>query len=177
MIYFRNKQSTKQCLRFCLLHIMEERRGQFEQRTVLLLDLAVRGELVAEMRNLITRLAQTLGFFIKVVERTGSSIRIKFSQGSCGRASCVPCLQDTEENPPCTTVSVLKKHPLRVQSWSKGKGRSHAGVTPTIYVGEFSRSLQERSKEHHRDFKAGSKKATCTSIRWYITMVRNLSSS
>ena len=51
------------------------------------------GELSKQLREVITRLAPVLGFSIKVVERTGSTIKSKFPQSSlwegnkCGRES------------------------------------------------------------------------------------------
>ena len=121
-----------------------------------------------EMRNLIARLAPTLGFSIKVVERTGTSIRNKFSQGSlwegtlCGREDCTPCSQDTEKHPPCTRVSVLYENICKdCNPGAGGKGdiKIKTGDTPSIYVGESSRSLQERGKEHQGDYKARSEKS------------------
>ena len=140
---------------------------RIEQKTVLFLEQTPRGELAVEMRNLIARLAPTLGFSIKVVERTGTSIRNKFSQGSlwegtlCGREDCTPCSQDTEEHPPCTRVSVLYENICKdcnPEAVGKGDIKIKTGDTPSIYVGESSRSLQERGKEHQGDYKARSEK-------------------
>ena len=103
-----------------------------------------------------------------MVERTGSSIRTLFSQGSlwqgqeCGRGEeCLPCSQDAEDKPPCTRVSALYEN-FCVSCNPEAKGSKEFAVKmdpPSIYIGETSRSLQERFKEHQDDRRKESEKS------------------
>ena len=62
----------------------EKKSGTLElrQKTVLFFEQSVKVELATTIRTLLSRLAPTLQFGVKVVERTGSSLRSKFDQGS-----------------------------------------------------------------------------------------------
>ena len=53
-----------------------------EQKTVLFIEQTHQGELGRRLRELLTRITPLLGFGVKVVERTGSSLRSKFPQAS-----------------------------------------------------------------------------------------------
>ena len=100
-----------------------------------------------------------MGFYIKVVERAGRSIRSLFplnslwEGASCGRGEkeCVTCYQGGEVIPDCTKQSVLyenvcavcipkasSKEQIREQDLDVGR--------PALYVGESSRSIAERGK-------------------------------
>ena len=67
----------------------------FEPQTVLFVEYSKNGELASKLRELMKRLAHTIGFNVKVVERTGASLRNQFPtttlwDGShCGREECV----------------------------------------------------------------------------------------
>ena len=94
----------------------EKKSGTLElrQKTVLFFEQSVKVELATTIRTLLLRLAPTLKFGVKVMERTGSSLRSKFDQGSlwdgagCGRQKedCVTCHQDCEVLPPSMYKSV-----------------------------------------------------------------------
>ena len=82
-------------------------------RAVLFVEQTPQGELAKKMKEQLQGLEATLGYRIRVVERTGESLKNIFSQNQvyggleCGRGSCVTCSQDGEEKPPCTLASVL----------------------------------------------------------------------
>ena len=134
------------------------------QKTVLFVEHTKKGELAAELRTLLSRLAPTLKFGIKVVERTGTALRNLFSQGSlwdgtkCGREEkdCITCHQECEVLPPCTRVSLVYENICtRCNPDARGKKdvKKIKEDPPSIYIGETSRSIQERLAEHHADLK------------------------
>ena len=144
----------------------EKKSGTQEplQKTVLFIEQSVKGELATTIRTLLSRLAPTLQFGVKVVERTGSSLRSKFDQGSlwegagCGRVKedCVTCHQECEVIPPCTRVSVLYENicaDCNPDARGEKPVKNIKNDPPSVYIGESSRSLQERSQEHHADLK------------------------
>ena len=71
------------------------------------------GELVKRMREQLANLAPTLGYRVRVVERTGIKMVSSFPQSSawrgekCGRGECITCNQDIEDLPDCTRPSVV----------------------------------------------------------------------
>ena len=136
-----------------------DRKGavQLKTRAVLFLEQTPRGELAGKMREQLARLEPTLGFKIKVVERTGRSIQSMFSQTNlwgdtlCGREPCVTCYQEGEDKPDCTRVGVVYESictKCNPSALKKGELRSQESAAPSLYVGESSRSIQERAREH-----------------------------
>ena len=141
---------------------------KIRQKSVIFVEQTRMGELPSLLRSMMTRLAPTLGFSVKVVERAGASLRNMFSQGGlwdgvqCGRGEeCVPCSQDAETNMPCTRVSaVYETFCTLCNPEAKGSREIQATVDPpSVYVGERGRSIQERLREHHDDEKKRSNKS------------------
>ena len=136
-------------------------------RTILFVDQSPNGELARRMREKLRSLEETLGFRVKVVERVGQQLGSKFSlttvwEGTkCGRTDCVTCEQGVEELPPCTMKNVLYENicvECNPGGSSKGELERPREDIPTIYVGETSRSLFERAKEHWAGMKGGATK-------------------
>ena len=130
-------------------------------KTVIFVEQTPGGELAKRLRELFKRLEGTVGFYIKVVERAGRSVRSLFplnnlwEGASCGRGEeeCVTCYQGGEVIPNCTRQSILyenvcavcipnagRKEQLKEQDLDVGR--------PALYVGESSRSVSERGREH-----------------------------
>ena len=103
------------------------------------------------------------------MERSGTPLRLMFpltkvGEGqNCERLDCITCNQDSrgEQLPPCKKRSVLYENicllcnPDAVED-NDGKKRekwSPPPFPPSIYIGESSRSLYERGKEHWRGFR------------------------
>ena len=79
-------------------------------------------------------------------------------QGSaCGRKHCHPCKQVSERREECSKENVLyESRCIECNGMEKGKDEAitkDSRDSPSIYVGETSRSLMERSREHHDDYK------------------------
>ena len=88
-------------------------QDSIKTRSVIFVEQTRDGILAREIRNVLSRLENMLGFRIKVVERTGTTLKNTLSNtnpwaGShCGRTECVTCNQGGEENAPCTSRSLV----------------------------------------------------------------------
>ena len=132
---------------------------ELEVKTVLFVEQSPGGELAKRMRETLRNMEHTLGFKVKVAERTGQALGSKFPLNTlwhgakCGREDCTTCEQGMEELPPCTKMNLLYENICtRCNPGAKGKGEQESlrDDIPTVNVGESSRSVYERSKEHWR---------------------------
>ena len=99
-----------------------------------------------------------------MVERSGTPLKLMFplskvGQGQpCGRLDCITCTQDnrSEVLPPCTKRSVLYENICMTCNPNiLEDNKKHVvppSYPPSIYIGETSRSLYERGKEHWKSF-------------------------
>ena len=77
----------------------KEGATRVKTRAVLFVDQSPQGELAKRLREQLSGLEPTLGYRVRVVERTGRSLQTIFSQTSiweglgCGREPCVTCNQ------------------------------------------------------------------------------------
>ena len=138
---------------------------ELKTAAVLFVENSKGGELARNIREVLGRIQNILGFKIKVVERAGTPLRMMFplskiGEGKeCGRKDCITCTQDSrgEELPPCTKRSVLYENIRLVYNpgagGEEGKKLTPPMNIPSIYVGESARSLYERGKEHWRAFR------------------------
>ena len=103
------------------------------------------------------RLNPILGFSVKIVERTGRTLRSHFPQSSlwdgapCGRDKCITCTQGAEMLPPCTRKSLVYENVCALcnkGAGAKGELTQINTNIPSIYVGETSRTIKERAGEH-----------------------------
>ena len=86
-----------------------------ETVAVLFVDNTKEGELAKDMRETLKRMEDILGYRVKVVERSGTPLKLMFplskvGEGQeCGRLDCVTCTQDSrgEDIPQCRKRSVL----------------------------------------------------------------------
>ena len=137
-----------------------------EQQSVLFVEQTTNGELAKALRELMMRIGPTIGFSVKVVERAGSTLKSKFPQSGlwegthCGREECITCNQGAEFMAPCTRRSVVYENICGTcNSGARGKGEVKGAdpEVPSIYVGETSRSIQERGMEHWNASKGSQK--------------------
>ena len=87
------------------------------------------GELAKRMRETLRNMEHTLGFKVKVAERTGQALGSKFPLNTlwdgakCGREDCTTCEQGLEELPTCTKMNLLYENICtRCNPGAKGKG-------------------------------------------------------
>ena len=114
------------------------------------------GEL-ATMRELTQRLVPTIGFGIKVVERAGTALKHQYPTttlwdgNKCGRQDCTTCEQGAEKISNCTKASLVYENVCQACNPGAGTDKELTEVrsdVPSLYVGETSRSVYERSREH-----------------------------
>ena len=137
-----------------------------EQKSVMFVEQTEMGELAKRLREMVTRLAPIMGFSVKIIERTGSTLRSKFPQSSlwegapCGRSDCVTCLQGAEFQVPCSRKSMVYENICGVcNKGASGKDEvvMEDPTIPSIYVGESSRTIRERAKEHWSAYRGSQK--------------------
>ena len=126
-------------------------------RAPLFLEQTPNGVLARRTKELLQRLEPILGYKIRVVERTGASLKNTLEQTNiwnglkCGRAPCITCNQGGEDLPACTRSSVVYENictRCNPDAKTKGELREQARGAPSLYMGETSRSIQERAVEH-----------------------------
>ena len=100
-------------------------------------------------------LARITKFRVRYQEAGGTKLGLMFSTDlgageSCGREDCQPCGSRTERRPNCRAQSIMYESKCVVcnpNTTSSRQEESRQG----IYIGESSRTLYERSKEHFKD--------------------------
>ena len=114
--------------------------------------------------EVLVRLEHVLGFRVKVVERTGTSIRKTlpntnpWSGQHCSRKDCITCNQDAEEKPACTQRSLVYENicvQCNPEARKKGNLSTINKEVPSVYVGETARSIKERSQENWAAYRSG----------------------
>ena len=145
-----------------------EGRKDLKTAAVLFVDNTKDSELARAMREVIGRLENILGYKVKIVERSGTPLKLMFplskiGEGQqCGRLDCITCTQDNrgETVPPCRKRSVLYENictscnpDVLEDPDNKKKKFIPSKDPPSVYIGETSRSLYERGKEHWKSFK------------------------
>ena len=132
-------------------------KRELKTKSVLFVEQSPGGELASKMREVLRGMEQTLGFKIKVAESAGKTLGSMFpistlEEGAqCGRVSCVTCTQDVEEMPPCTKKNLVYENiclECNPGAAKKGELETIKEGAPSIYIGETSRSIFERSREH-----------------------------
>ena len=145
----------------------DKEEDDLETAAVLFVENTKGGALAKEIREILERLKVILRYRIKVVERSGTPLKLMFplskvgEGGACGREDCTTCTQESrgETLPPCRKRSILYENICLLCNPDAG-GEEKKKLTPptfppSIYVGESSRSLYERGKEHWRSYRAG----------------------
>ena len=130
---------------------------ELKTRSVLFVDQTPGGELAKQVREKLRDLEPILGYRLRVVERTGRNLLRSFPQTrswkgeQCGRHDCVTCHQGGEEIAECTRANLVYESICTVcnpGAVKKGALEEVKGGNPSLYVGETSRSIQERAIEH-----------------------------
>ena len=141
---------------------------KLKTRGVVFVEQTPRGELACALREQLNNIEFTLGFKLRVVEKTGRSLLSCFPQtktwggAPCGRTECITCTQGGEELPDCTRGSIVYESiclECNPGATSKGELDKPKKGAPSLYVGESSRSIQERAKEHWGDAVKQDKKS------------------
>ena len=127
-------------------------------RSVLFVEQTKDGVLAKKLREVVARLEGILGFRIKIVERAGTSLKNllpntnPWSGSHCSRKECITCNQGAGELPDCTRRSVVYENvclSCNPEAIKKGELKTWNTTSQSLYIGETSRSIQERAFEHH----------------------------
>ena len=111
------------------------------------------------------RLKPIVGFNAKIIEKTGQKMRNTLSNSDpwkgmeCGRHECLTCSQEEEQKLDCRKRSLIyenicelcnprEEKETKNKTWEDLRDKRE---TPSIYVGETSRSICERAKNHWKD--------------------------
>ena len=130
-------------------------------RTVLFVEQSRGGSLAKAVKGVVDRIAPIIGYKIKVQERGGTKLQDLLSNknlwagSKCGRVDCTPCKQTGNKTQDCMARNILYESMCNTCNPGGVTGQPNLRddrLQPSIYVGESSRSLKERSKEHHRDY-------------------------
>ena len=84
--------------------------NNLQTRSVLFVEQTPGGKLAKDIREVLTRLETLLGFKVKVVERSGTSLRNlmpntnPWAGARCSRLDCVTCNQECEVNPDLLSI-------------------------------------------------------------------------
>ena len=131
-------------------------------RAVLFVEQSPQGGLARMVKDKLSGLEPSLGFRVRVVERTGRSLVSLLPQPKggggehCGRDHCVTCSQEGEEYPDCTRSNLVYESictRCNPSGLRKGELKQQESTRPSLYVGETSRSIQERALEHWKGAK------------------------
>ena len=150
--------------------------SSLKTKTVLFVEQTRGGELAKVLREDVGRLENLLGFRLKIVERTGMSLRNllpntnPWGGAHCSRDDCRPCNQPGEEVADCTRRSLVYESiclDCNPDGTKKGEVKDARRDIPSVYVGETARSLYERGREHWEDWK---KKSTDSHILKHWTI-------
>ena len=132
-------------------------------RTVLFVENTKEGGLARKLREVVEKIQYILGYRIKVVERSGTPLKLLFPLGGlgeenrCGREDCLPCGQEGQEGRTrCRKRCILYENICMICNpdiLDKKAKINPPKDHPSVYVGESARSAKERTEEHWRGFK------------------------
>ena len=137
--------------------ISEQGAEGLSPQTVLFVEYSRGGELASRLRELTKKLEKVVGFSVKIVERAGTTLKNMFSTtplldgNKCGRKECNTCNHGAEMIPNYRKASLVYENVCRRCNPGAGADKELEEVkddTPTLYVGESSCSVFERSREH-----------------------------
>ena len=125
--------------------------------TVVFVPATKRGKLTEMLKEKEEEMARLTKFRIRFQEAGGIKLGQLFSThlgagGPCGRLDCQPCESRDEKRPNCKAQSILYESKCNICNKDETSSRQEEkGQRKGIYIGESSRSLYERSKEHLKD--------------------------
>ena len=138
--------------------VVFRKQEQVPTLSVLFVEQTKGGALAKQLQQAELDLGMKTGFRVRVVENAGTALKRIFSStnpwGSreCGRPDCVVCSQGDEQIQDCRRRNILYENRCTTcHVESKKEDPKLSGTGKGIYVGESSRSMYERGKEHEAD--------------------------
>ena len=124
------------------------------------IDNTANGELVRRMNTGEEELGEATNLRVRMAESAGTPLGILLTRsnpwgpGDCGREDCVTCGQSDEKRIDCKKRNVLYESKCNMCNTEEEKSSNNISSLKAgrgIYVGESSRSLYERIREHQSD--------------------------
>ena len=138
-------------------------------RSVMFIDNTAGGKLVKRMQNVELEVGETTDLRVRMAEAAGTPLSMLlpstnlWGPSDCGRDDCVTCGQGDERRIDCRKRNILYESRCdlcnKEEVGSKRKELEELKSGRGIYVGESSRSIYERSKEHQADKEARSEES------------------
>ena len=134
-------------------------------RSVIFLDNTPGGELSRRFQEAEAEAGKMSGYRVRIAEAAGTPLSIllpstnPWGPSDCERLDCVTCKQEDENRINCRQRNILYESECTLCAGQKVKqkdGNYSLGDGKGIYVGESSRSIYERAKEHEMDKVKGS---------------------
>ena len=162
----KRKMKNKMRKRIGELNIPQGRIGkkgpgpQAPVKSVLFIDNTAGGELARRLQEAEMDLGKATGYRVRITESAGTPLGMllpstnPWGQSDCGRGDCVPCAQPDSKRLDCKKRNILYENRCTVCNKEDQKDGRFLKDGKGIYVGETSRSLYERAKEHEADKQA-----------------------
>ena len=164
----KRKMKSKMRKRISELNIPQGRIGmkgpgpQAPVKSVMFIDNTAGGELAKRLQEAEMDLGKATGYRVRVTESAGTPLGMllpstnPWGHADCGRSDCVPCAQPDKKKLNCKKRNILYENRCTVCNQTDQKDGKSLKDGKGIYVGESSRSLYERAKEHEADKQAQS---------------------
>ena len=129
-------------------------------KSVLFIDNTAGGELARRLQEAEMDLGKATGYRVRVAESAGTPLGMlmpstnPWGNADCGRSDCVPCAQQDEKRMNCKKRNILYENRCTLCNKADQKDGLFLKDGKGIYVGESSRSMYERAKEHEADKQA-----------------------
>ena len=138
-------------------------KERVETTTVFFVPATKGGKLTEMLKEKEYELARITKFRVRYQEAGGTKLGLMFSTElaageACGRGDCQPCESRADKRPNCKVQNILDESKCVICNPAETSSRQEES-RKGIYLGESSRSLYERSKEHFKDvesFDSGS---------------------
>ena len=161
------KRKMKQKLRKKLGETMEsfQKDGKAEKkkgpppptRSLLFVDNTANGELARRLTEAEKKLGEDTKYRVRIAESAGDALGVLLPSTNpwgpmdCGRKDCVPCGQEDERRLDCRRRNILYENVCQLRHQEDGKEKKDRKDERGVYIGESSRSMHERAKEHVAD--------------------------
>jgi hypothetical protein len=126
-------------------------------RSVMFVDNSGGGELARRLQEAEEGLGRATGYRVRIVESAGTPLGMllpstnPWGPPDCDRHDCVPCGQGDDKRMDCRKRNLLYENRCEACNKDGQKDGKVLADGKGIYVGETSRSMYERAKEHEAD--------------------------
>ena len=128
------------------------RRGHLTPSSVMKVPSSKGGRLIRALMEKEPHITKVSGYTIKYVEQSGTPLHLLFRKSPkakvCGRTDCMSCRFENKKQSMCSVKNIVYES---VCTWCEKDENKVPGQEPYKYIGETSRTLYERMKEHWSD--------------------------